>query len=200
MGKKLPRRTMSIAKRGVNTAEAAADLDLVEGAIGNPETDGPDGEGRFTTMQLLLGFALAVVFTFGLLFVAQTMFEGPDTNYSMLPDGYREATGLSPGVDIQPPPSVVLADDDDDGSRSPFPDAQTRDPVILEVDCPDGTVQISTGQRAADTVCIRGQLVDGGPQQSTAPTPLVQHVTIYVNGAPTVTPTVTPTLEVMTTP
>lgn len=193
--KKLPRRTMSIAKRGVKAAEDASDLDLVEGAIGNPETDGPDGDGRFTTGQLLLGFALAVVFTFGLLFVAQAMLDSPDTNYSMLPDGYREETGLSPDVDIQPPGSVALVDDDD-GSRSPFPDAQSRDPVILEVDCPDGTVQISTGARPVDTVCIRGQLVDGQPPQSTAPpTPVVQHVTIYVNGAPTVTPTPTVTAD-----
>lgn len=183
-GKKLPRRTMSIAKRGVKVAEDAADLDLVEGAIGNDDD-------RFTTQQLLLGFMLAILGTVALMYVATLMFNGPDTDYSMLPDGYREATGLAtPAYDDegQPPGSVV----DVGQERSPFPEAQTRDPVILDVDCPDGTVQISTGTRPVDTVCVRGELVESYAYNVATPVPIVQHVTIIVDGA-TVTPTPTPT-------
>ncbi len=62
--------------------------------------------------------------------------------------------------------------------RSPFPVPQTDTPIILAVTCPAGTVQIATGDRVADTLCVRGVLVTG---HDPAPTPTVA-----------VTPTATP--------
>jgi len=169
---------MSIAKRGVKAAEDAADLDLVEGVIGNPETDGegdaPAGEpspaiegntARYPMARLLLGWALGLAGILVIMGACATLpFSETDTDYSMLPDGYREATGLAErDADVkigrQSDGSIAA----DDYPISPFPEAQTKDPVILEVDCPDGTVRISTGNGPADTVCVRGQLVDDVP-------------------------------------
>ncbi len=44
----------------------------------------------------------------------------------------------------------------------PFPDAPTIGPIITEVECPNGAVEIDVAGRgrATDTVCIRGRVVD----------------------------------------
>ena len=175
MGKsKLPRRTMSMAKKASATADAAADLDLVEGIIGNPEADGQTP----SLTRLLLGWAIGMASILALMGACAVLpFTEADTDYSMLPDGYREATGLADAkIGRQSDGSVRQADGSiraDDFAVSPFPEAQTRDPVILEVDCPDGTVRIATGSGPADTVCVRGQLASADPPPSEPTTDII---------------------------
>ncbi|KKK83273.1 hypothetical protein LCGC14_2795030 [marine sediment metagenome] len=162
MANKLPRRTMSMAKRGVKRAEELADLDLVEGAIGNPETDGPDGGPRFSHPQLILGWTLGLVMVVAFMFLGKALFASANRDYSMLPDGYREATGLTSdepaeltgyeGNGRSTLPSAARVD-------SPWAEPVAEVPIVLKVACPDGTVHIATGPNEADAVCIRGRLV-----------------------------------------
>lgn len=196
MGKKLPRRVMSHTKRGAKAAEEFADLDLMEGAIGNPETDGPDGGPRFTHAQLIAGFALGIVFLIALMFVGKAMFASADGNYSMLPDGYREATGLDTAAPSDPGAGVTAYADNGRStlpsaprSDSPFPEPQGEMPIILKITCPDGTVHIATGPNEADAVCIRGRLV-----QEPVATPTAQETATSTDTPPTPTAraTVTP--------
>lgn len=186
MGKKLPRRTMSMAKRANATAEAATELDLVEGAIGTEE----ENAERFTSGQLILGWLGALAIMAILLFVASRLINTGDGAYTMLPDGYREQVGL--GVDNDPAyqgngrsglPSAPR-------SSSPFPDPQGEMPIILKVTCPDGTVEIATGEGVADTVCVRGRLVQESPPTST---PVAQRIIIVSVKTETSTATDTPT-------
>lgn len=184
MANKLPRRTMSMAKRAQGTAKAAADLDIVEDAIGSEE----ENAERFSTSQLALGCVGAILGIVVVLFAAAFLFGSPGSDHSMLPDGYREATGLAPayqGNGRSALPSV---------QRSPFPNAQQEVPIILEVTCPDGTVHIATGERVADTLCVRGVLVE----DATTPTPDTPDTpeTVQIIVVPPASPT--PTLRVST--
>ena len=209
MTKKLPRRTVSMAKRAGKLAKDASDLDLIDGAIGT-EAERPAA----STALLLIGFALTMVSVLALVLAYQMVFGSVNTDHSMLPDGYRASTGLSTatayvdagtdgdpaagtdgdpadiGVDVgvdastvpEPEPSATVYD-----GRSLFASARTAEPVILKVACPVGTVQISTGPSPVDTVCIQGELVAG---QAVPPT--VQQVIIFGPNAPTVGNTLVP--------
>lgn len=160
-GKKLPRRTMSMAKRASGTAEAAADLDVVENAIGTPEDDGPDGAPRFDHALLFMGWALAVAGIVAVLITVKVLFAGVDADFSLLPDGYRQEVGLEEEpVDVDAQPDGATAQVTTVDTHSPFAEARTSEPIILDVDCPPDTVEISTGPLPVDTVCIRGQLAE----------------------------------------
>ena len=171
-----------MAKRAAGLAEEASDLDVIETLTGQADhqTRGEEEQSPVApqpnTGQLVLGAACAFAMVIGIMLVAKLLFAAPDTDYSMLPDGYREEVGLT-DTDA-PADDDALAAIGTDGEadlasapRSPFPKAQTDDPVILEVDCPKGTVQIATGDNAADTVCVRGTLDEGGPASGTTSTP-----------------------------
>lgn len=181
MGKKLPRKTMSMAKRGTAVAEEAAGLDLLEDAIGNPETDGPNGGPRFDMPTLICGWLLAMASVALVLFAVKAVFPSADTNYAMLPEGYAESVGLvtsqsGDGLTSQERMTYV---DPAASVRSPFPEARTQQPVILDVTCPAGNVEISTGPHPVDTVCVRGQLVEEIPPASAVvPTPMAQRIVI----------------------
>ncbi len=176
--KKLPRRTMSMAKKASATAEKAADLDLLENAIGDTATN------NFSTAQLIVGIGGAVLAVLAIMLMASVIFGSADTDHSMLPDGYREATGLA-----EPEPTttvdgdaVTVTADTVTRSNSPFPSPQSRSPIIVEVTCPAGTVEILTGERPADTVCIVGTLGRApAPASEPEPTPIVQRI-IVING------------------
>jgi hypothetical protein len=187
MVKKLPRRTMSMAKRANATAEAAADLDLVEDAIGTEE----ENAERFTTSHLALGMFAAFAAIVLLMGGAWLLFGSQSTagDFSMLPDGYRESVGLSdPSYQGNGRAALPSA------PRSPFPSAQQEIPIILAVTCPDGTVQIATGENVADTLCVRGKLVTGTTPEPT-PTPEPETVRIVVVSVePELTPTASPTI------
>lgn len=182
MGKKLPRRTMAMAKRANATSKAAADLDLVEDAIGAEE----ENAERFTTMHLGLGMLGAVVLLLVGIVALTALAGGSDTNYSMLPEGYRESTGLDAAYQGGEQAALPSA------PRSPFPDAQQEIPIILDVDCPDGTVHIATGDNVADALCVRGVLV--GDADNGTPTP----ETIRLEVVPLPEPTPTPTIKAST--
>lgn len=159
MGKKLPRKTISMAKRASAVAEDAADLDLVEEAIGSDE------ERPHDYKTIAVGFGGAVLFMLLTMMLVRVIFGSPDTNFSMLPDGYRESVGLVSAAEEVPNqraelPSTLR-------TRSPFPEPATEQPIILDVDCPSGTVEIATGAGAADTVCVRGQVVQDAPTVNT---------------------------------
>lgn len=204
MGKKTgtrpPRRTMSMSKKASKLAEDAAGLDLLEEAIGNPETDGPNGGPRFDTLTLVAGWGLAMLSVVAILFTVKAVFPSADTDYAMLPDGYRAAVGL-PGAalasnadGITPLEDMIgYADPAASTTRGIFPDATTQQPVILEVTCPPGSVEISTGARVVDTVCVRGQLVGQVPAAASvpvAPTPII--IVVPANGGPAIGSTTVP--------
>jgi hypothetical protein len=149
---------MSMAKRASATAEAAADLDMVEDAIGTEE----ENAERFTTTHLLIGMLGAVLLLLVGIVAFAALAGGSDTNYSMLPDGYRASTGLDPAYQGNGRSALTSA------PRSPFPSAQQAEPIILEVTCPSDTVHIATGENVADTLCVRGVLVEDA---NATPTP-----------------------------
>lgn len=185
---------MSMAKKASATAEAAADLDLVEGAIGTSATRPAMNNG-----QLLLGFALSIVALLAVVLAYQLVFGSVDLDHSALPDGYRESTGLAVDQDVDEGTAaliravaIVNADaarepDATVDGRSTFASAKTQEPIILEVACPVGTVQISTGPEPVDTVCVQGQLVGSAPAE-----PTVQRVIIFGPNAPSIGGTLVP--------
>lgn len=146
-GKKLPRKTMSMAKKGV--AGTRADT-----GTGMPVPIVPNG-------TVLLGAGLALLVLVLVIGMARLIFPTANTDHSMLPAGYRAATGLDASDtrgDVLPTGTPQMQGDG--RSKSPFPTPRGQEPIIVEVDCPAGTVQILTGDAPADTVCIRGQLAD----------------------------------------
>lgn len=175
-GSKLPRKTVSMAKRGAGQAKAPT-----LGVKGKAAEEEPDAEeteeaipaNAFTTTQLTIGVLGAAAIILGVVIVTALLFDEPDgASYSMLPDGYRAAVGLDAEEE-----QAILADilgtaEEEPAYGSPFPDAQGRPPIILDVACPDGTVQIATGSRPVDTVCIKGRLVepDAEPEPTVSPT------------------------------
>lgn len=144
MAAKLPRRTMSMAKRAVKLAEGAADLDLVEGAIGN------DGNAKIGAFQFAGAWLAAIVGT--VIIIGAVAFACQQTQVS--PDW------SPPGAQSRETPFYQTGDPTDGrmGNANPFPDARTEDPIVLEVTCPDGTIHIATGPEAVDSVCIQGKL------------------------------------------
>lgn len=167
--KKLPRRTMSIAKRGVATAEAAADLDLLggdeaaEAKANAPPVSAGAQVGAFTAVIVAL---IATIMIVRLIMAIPTGGTGGEA-----PFGVEGA--LTRATPTAPAPASMSTGDTGRSTlpsapRSPFPEASQAAPIIMAVDCPDGTIQIATGDMVADTVCIRGVLVaDGLP----TPTP-----------------------------
>lgn len=146
--KKLPRRTKSMANRAVKAAKEVADLDMVENAIGPT--------GGHTNVQVLLGFVFAIIGIVVFMGAFSLLFGAGDTDYAMLAPGYREEVGLAV-------PSNGNATLTTNAQGSPFPRAQTDTPIIVEVGCPPGTVRISTGKGAVNTLCVRGQLEGAVP-------------------------------------
>jgi hypothetical protein len=165
-----------MAKRANATAEEAAELDLVEDAIGTEE----DNAERFTTVHLALGMLGAVVVLLVGIVAFVTLTGGSDANYSMLPEGYRESVGLTTAYEGNGRSALSSA------PRSPFPSAQQEAPIILEVDCPADTVHIATGANVADTLCVRGVLVE---DDASTPTPEKSETIRLIVVPPTATPT-----------
>ena len=173
MTKKLPRRTVSMSKRASAVAEEAADLDLVEEVIGTEDERPRDYK------TVLAGFGMAIAFLLITIALIRIVFPAVNVNHSMLPEGYQESVGLI--TDTQAPAMPVVGGGATTpsvqrGSTSPFPDPVGEMPIILAVDCPVGSVEIATGAYAADTVCVRGIVVDDAPASQPVPTAPAQPV------------------------
>lgn len=161
---KLPRRTMSMARRATKLAEDAAGVDAVEAIIGAPHAGKPPiFEGVIAWIAAIAGIVI-------LMFAATLVCKVAETGH---PD-FSPAGALS----REAPESEAFyrEGNPNDGrmgsGRSPFPDARQEDPVILEVVCPPDTVHISTGSTPADSLCVVGQLAGTAPTPATvAPTP-----------------------------
>ncbi len=181
--KKLPRRVKSMANRAVSTAEAAADLDMLGG-------DDAANKPRVSVSAQATAFIAVMAAIIAGIMIIRLVASIPVGSNGDAPFGIDGAL-----TRITPTPAPVLSLGSNSGistlesvPRSPFPIADQEVPVIVAVTCPDGTVQIATGDRVADTVCIRGMLISDGV---TAPT---------VEPTPTVELTPTPTARVTTLP
>jgi len=175
MAAKLPRRTMSMAKRAVKAAEDAADLDVVEGAIGAPHERPPVFEGMLGWVGAIFGIVMLMLAGTLVCNVANS----GDPDFS--PPGAQseqERTGSDFYREGDPNDGRMGA-----GRDSPFPEAEQEDPIILEVVCPPDTVHVSTGSTPADSLCVVGELAGA------APTPTLQVAPTF---APTSAPTVAP--------
>ncbi len=160
--KKLPRRTMSMAKSAAATAKEAADLDVIEDTLGSDQ----DNASRFTASQLVLGWLMALTTLLLVMIMIKVVLGTPNLDFPMLPDGYRDAVGLHEGtgdasVHQHEEATATGKTAPVSKPRSPFPTAKQQTPIIVSIECPSGTVAIATGGTVADTVCISGTLLDG---------------------------------------
>ena len=172
MAAKLPRRTMSMAKRAVKLAEDASEIDAIEAIAGAP-TGEKIGAFQFVGAWIAgVGGLVLIIAALG--FACNVTTAKPDWS----PPGAqsREAVGEAFYREGDPTDGRMGS-----GRDSPFPNAQQEDPIILEVVCPPGTVHISTGATAADSVCVKGELA-GMPASPTA----------TATASPTATPDASP--------
>ncbi len=159
MAAKLPRRTMSMAKRAVKLAEDASDVDAVEAVLGAPHAGkAPAFEGMVAWAAAILGIVVLMLAGTLVCSVANT----GESDFS--PEGaLPHVTGGDAFYREGDPADGRMGT----GRDSPFPEAQQEDPIILEVVCPPGTVHVATGPDAADSLCVVGQLAG---QPTAAPT------------------------------
>jgi len=165
MAAKLPRRVQSMAKRAGKLGEAAA-------AVVKGEENGEDqGEGK----EKLSPFAYSGAWIGGIV-TLMVIVIGVRLLFA-IPLGSGEPANFAPaGALSRATPVASTSYPGGSGStstapsvpRSPFPVAQQDTPIILEVTCPDGTVEIATGDNVADTVCVKGVLVTDDPPQAAA--------------------------------
>ena len=149
MAAKLPRRTMSMAKRAVKLAEEAADVDAVEAVIGAPQEKLPIFAGIIAWIAAIIGIVV-------LMFAATLVCNIAETGESdFSPPGAQSREREADAFYQEGDPSDGRMGS---GNRSPFPDAEQEDPIILEVVCPAGTVHISTGATPKDSLCVVGEL------------------------------------------
>lgn len=193
MGKKLPRRTVSMSKRmsgqakaptlGVKSTKAEQEeAEQLEERAQEVEAEqeaaaGAGYIGAWAVAMLSLIVAVAAVrliFAFPL--------GGGESDFA--PAGaLSRVAEEQPANTQQGAPSSALR-------GSPFPEARGETPIIVDVDCPHGTLEIATGPRSADTVCIRGQLVEPEPieEPTTTPTEGPTTTRIIVVTEPSTTP------------
>ena len=164
------------------TAEDTAEAMAATGE-GDPEVVMVETENESNAGTLLLGAVACVAVIVAGAFVLRAILPATDTDYAMLPDGYAERVGLvsetsstaivgSVGALPTPTPTPTVTG----YGRSPFPRSRSQEPIIIEVDCPVGTVEIYTGERASDTVCIEGTL--GGQNAPLVPVATPQIIII----------------------
>ena len=206
MAKKLPRRVQSMAKRAGKVVEAAADLDLIEGLIGKEGEGNGDGngngegvpgtrKGKLPPFAYMSAWAAAVgtiiVIVLAIRLILALPFGGGEVA-DFSPDG---AQTRSVALNVANAGVLPSAQRDVGDLRSPFPLPVTDTPIIMAVTCPDGTIQIATGDMVADTVCVRGVLVLDMP----AATPTATLAAATPTATPMVTPMATPYVGVLPT-
>lgn len=175
---KLPRRTMSMANRASKIAEAAADLDVMEQLTGDAhpggdvEPDSPVERERRKPgpLDYLWAWAGAIATVLVLVFGIRFAFAIPISGES------EDVKGVDPGafqsdyISEYGYPGVTEPYYRQGQGRSPFPEPETVDPIIIEVECEPGTVHIATGPDADDSICVKGRLATE-PETQPEPTP-----------------------------
>lgn len=172
MAKKLPRRVQSMAKRAGKTAENAANLDLLGGdeaaedAKVAPFAYAGAWIGGIIALMVII-IAVRVVFAIPLPSTGDAEFAPAGALSRVTPAYAGLATPFGNGGVTSAP-------------RSTFPAARQEAPIILQVACPDGTIQIAVGDRVADTVCITGVLVGDAPSETMTGVPVVEPNVILI--------------------
>ncbi len=158
--KRMPRRAKSMANRASKIAEGAADLDLLggdEAAEAKAEAPPVSTGAQVGAFTLIIVGLIAVVMIVRLIMAIPTGGTGGDAPFGI--DG--ALTRSTPEAEAPASAGATGRSTLASVPRSPFPIADQDEPIIMAVTCPDGTVQIATGDMVADTVCIRGVLVTG---------------------------------------
>lgn len=192
--KKLPRRTVSMSKRMVGQAKGPTlgvkstkaeqeEAEQIEEQAqeAEEEQEAGRGAGYIGAWAVAMLSLIVAVLAVRLIFALPLGGGGAD---------FAQEGALSRAVEEQPA-TTTQQDSPSSALRSgPFPEARGEQPIIVDVDCPHGTLEIATGPRSADTVCIRGTLVEAEPIEEPTTTPTEGPVTtrIIVVTEPSATP------------
>lgn len=158
-----------MAKRAAKTAEDAADLDLVEQAIGE-EPKGKPGPFDYALAYGAALFAIVLIMAAARLVFAPPSFGGDD---------------VDPDARLAEVERII-----DRANTFPDPRAVAHDPIVIEVTCPDGSVHVQTGPQPSDSVCVTGSVVEPGQQPEPSPTaePFSQAASTALPAPPTQEP------------
>ncbi len=151
-----------MAKRAAKLAEDAADIDAIEAVAGAPSHE------HLGPFQYAGAWLAAVAAVIVLAVALQLVCRQGAPDFS--PPGPLSRGDSAGG---QADTGAFYHEGGGQRGRSPFPKPATVDPTIIEVVCPAGTVHISTGPNAADSLCVKGALaaLPASPTPPTPPTP-----------------------------